>query len=145
MGNKVDSDSSYFHLLMLFLWLAQLYNIILMLEHGFYYGHGLTLILKLYFSGRLLTLVQATSWDVDRAHWVAAAITRFCWTESSVFWATFLALSTRAAAALATALASCISMSCQQQLHTEHSIAKQLVNVEKTVWHCVTSSRFLEN
>lgn len=70
---------------------------------------------KLWTSNIWLTLVQATSWDVDRAHCVAAAITRFCWVESSVFWATFLALSTRAAAALATAFASCINMSCQKK------------------------------
>lgn len=64
MANKVVSDSNYFHLLMLFYDLhieTHQYNIILMLEHGFYYGHGLTLILKYYLSGRLLTLVQATS------------------------------------------------------------------------------------
>lgn len=49
MVNKVDSDNSYFHLLMLFYDLhieTHLYDIILMLEHGFYCGHGLTLILK---------------------------------------------------------------------------------------------------
>lgn len=57
------------------------------------------------------TLAHATSWEVDRAHWVAAAITRFWSTVSSATWATFLALSTNMAAALATALARFIRMS----------------------------------
>lgn len=70
--------------------------------------------LRAFYFRRGLTLVQATSWDVDRAHCVAAAITRFCWVESLAFWATFLALSTRAAAAFATAFASCINISCSK-------------------------------
>lgn len=57
------------------------------------------------------TLAHATSWEVDRAHWVAAAMTRFCSTVSSATWATFLAFSTNMAAALATALARFIRMS----------------------------------
>lgn len=50
-------------------------------------------------------MAHATSWEVDRAHWVAAAITRFWSTVSSATWATFFAFSTNMAAALATALA----------------------------------------
>lgn len=57
------------------------------------------------------TLAHATSWEVDRAHWVAAAMTRFWSTVSSATWATFLAFSTNMAAALATALARFIRMS----------------------------------
>lgn len=57
------------------------------------------------------TLAHATSWDVDRAHCVAAAMTRFWSTVSSATWATFLAFSTNMAAALATALARFIRMS----------------------------------
>lgn len=58
------------------------------------------------------TLAHATSWEVDRAHWVAAAMTLFWRTVSSATWATFLAFSTNMAAALATALARFIRISC---------------------------------
>lgn len=63
------------------------------------------------------TLAHATSWEVDRAHWVAAAITRFWSTVSSATWATFLAFSTNMAAALATALAKFIRMSYNNDNH----------------------------
>lgn len=63
------------------------------------------------------TLAHATSWEVDRAHWVAAAITRFWSTVSSATWATFLAFSTNMAAALATALARFIRMSYNNNNH----------------------------
>lgn len=59
-----------------------------------------------------LTLVQATSCEVERAHCVAAVITRFCSAVSSATCATFFAFSTSSAAALATALARFIMMSC---------------------------------
>lgn len=75
------------------------------------------------------TLAHATSWEVDRAHWVAAAITRFWSTVSSATWATFLAFSTNMAAALATALARFIRMSYnnnhkwQRWKHTNYPIS----------------------
>lgn len=61
----------------------------------------------------IITLVQATSCEVERAHRVAAAITRFCNMVSSATWATFLAFRTNMAAALATALAKFIRVSCK--------------------------------
>lgn len=61
-----------------------------------------------------LTLVQATSCDVASAHDVAEPMTRFCVAWSSVLLATLFALSTSAAVALATALASASSVSCKR-------------------------------
>lgn len=66
------------------------------------------------------TFVQATSWEVERAHWVAAAITRFCNMVSSATWATFLAFRTNIAAALATALARFIRVSCNILINVLH-------------------------
>lgn len=66
------------------------------------------------------TLVQATSCEVDRAHCVAAAITRFCNMVSSATWATFLAFRTNIAAALATALARFIRVSCNILINVLH-------------------------
>lgn len=64
------------------------------------------------YSGRCSTLAHATSCEVDRAHWVAAAMTRFWRTVSSATWATFFAFRTNMAAALATALAKFMRTSC---------------------------------
>lgn len=72
------------------------------------------------------TLVQATSCEVDRAHWVAAAITRFCNVVSSATWATFLAFRTNIAAALATALARFIRMSWNTFINVLHWNTAQL-------------------
>lgn len=78
------------------------------------------------------TLAHATSWEVDRAHWVAAAMTRFCSTVSSATWATFLAFSTNMAAALATALARFIRMSYKN--------SNQVAQVTQTISSATTYS-----
>lgn len=53
----------------------------------------------------VLTLAHATSWDVVRAHCVAAVITLFWWAWSSHLLATFFAFKTKLAVAFATRLA----------------------------------------
>jgi len=63
-----------------------------------------------------LTLAQATSCEVARAHCVAAPITLFWVAWSSQVAAMFLAFSTSAAVVLATALASPSRMSCSSRL-----------------------------
>lgn len=66
-----------------------------------------------------LTLAQATSWEVESAHCVAAAITLFCRTVSSATCATFLAFNTNIAAAFATALARLIRTSWKNKGKTQ--------------------------
>ena len=58
--------------------------------------------------------MHATSCDVARAHEVAELMTRFCSSLSSVVLATFLALRTSWAVALATALARANNVSCNR-------------------------------